>query len=85
MAEETKQGVHEPIRVLASFDEQKIRLHFFHWRDRIFKVDSVNLFHIEKDGQRKRYHFAVSAAGADYQIAFNPTNLAWELVDTVAL
>lgn len=83
MAGEAKQKVEEAIRVLASFSEQKIQLHFFNWRDQIFKVDSVNLFHIEKDGDKKRYHFAVSAKGGDYQIAFDPVTLEWRLVDAV--
>ncbi len=83
MRGETKQKIGETIRVLASFSEQKVRLHFFHWRDRIFKVESVNLFHIEKDGQKKRYHFAVSCEGSDYQIAFDPVTLEWQLVDTI--
>ncbi|HSX42062.1 MAG TPA: hypothetical protein VLE93_01805 [Candidatus Saccharimonadales bacterium] len=83
MAGEAKEKIGETIRVLASFSEAKIRIHFFHWRDQIFKVDSVNLFHIEKDGNKKRYHFAVSAKGSDYQIAFDPVSLEWQLVDSV--
>lgn len=83
MAGETKQKVGELIRVLASFSERNIRLHVFHWRDRIYKVDSVNLFHIEKNGNKKRYHFAVSVKESDYQIAFDPVTLEWRLEDVI--
>lgn len=83
MEREAKQKIGETVRVLASFAEQKVQLHFFNWRDQIFKVDSVNLFHIEKNGDKKRYHFAVSARGSDYQIAFDPTTLEWQLINTI--
>ncbi len=76
---ETFQRLEEPIRVIASFDGPKIRLHSFEWRERIYQVESVNLFHIEKDAKKSLYHFAVTAAGNDYDIVFNPVNLTWQL------
>lgn len=82
---ETVTKVTEPIRVLASFAESSIRIHFFNWRDRIYKVETANLFHIERDGDTKRYHFAVTSAGNDYQIAFNPVTLDWQLEETLAI
>lgn len=85
MGGEAVQKVIEPIRVLASFSEAAIRIHFFNWRDRIYKVESANLFHIERDGATKRYHFAVSSSGNDYQIAFNPITLEWQLEETLTL
>ncbi|OGD61049.1 hypothetical protein A3A71_02310 [Candidatus Berkelbacteria bacterium RIFCSPLOWO2_01_FULL_50_28] len=81
--EETKQEVGERIRVLASFAPHKILIHFFNWRNRNYRVDTANLFHIEKSNNRSFYHFAVSAAGNDYQIVFNPTTLEWYLRDIV--
>ena len=77
--------VTEPIRVLASFAENKIKIHFFNWRDRIYKVDSMNLFHIEKDGTKKRYHFAVSVEGNSYQVSYDPITLQWQLEEVVSL
>jgi hypothetical protein len=84
MQPSVKQIVGDKIRVLASFAERKIQIHFFHWHDRIYKVETTNLFHIEKDGNAKYYHFAVSSQGNDYQIAFNPVTLEWQLKDVVA-
>lgn len=85
MDNEVVQKVIEPIKVLASFSEASIRIHFFNWRDRIYRVETANLFHIARDGQTKRYHFAVSSNGNDYQIAFNPTTLEWQLEETLSL
>lgn len=75
--------VHEPIRVVASFDGPKVRLHSFEWRGRIYQVESVNLFHIEKDAKKSLYHFAVSSAGNDYDIVFDPISLSWKLQEVV--
>jgi hypothetical protein len=73
------QRIQEPVRVLASFSERKIRIHFFNWRNRIYKISSANLFHIEKDGSAKRYHFAVSTKENDYQLVYDPFTLEWKL------
>lgn len=85
MPRETVQKITQPIRVLASFAENSIRIHFFNWNERIYKVESANLFHIERDGATKRYHFAVTSAGNDYQIAFNPITLDWQLEEVVSV
>ncbi|MEX1051829.1 MAG: hypothetical protein WEC83_00360 [Patescibacteria group bacterium] len=85
VAVESFEQVQEPIRVVASFDGPKVRLHSFEWRERIYQVETVNLFHIEKDAEKSLYHFAVSSEGNDYDIVFNPTNLAWKLQEIVAV
>jgi hypothetical protein len=79
------QSVNESIRVLASFSENKIKIHYFNWRDRLYKVDSMNLFHIGQDGDKKHYHFAVSASGNSYQIVYDPVTLHWQLEEVVQL
>ncbi|MDP3992601.1 MAG: hypothetical protein Q8Q05_00030 [bacterium] len=58
---EVVQEVGERVKVLASFAGFKLTIHFFSWRGRTYKVDSMNLFHIEKDAQHQIYNFAVSA------------------------
>lgn len=96
--EDVKQEIGERIRVLASFAPHKILIHFFNWRDRNYRVDKANLFHIEKNNNRSLYHFAVTAteggnsersrtgsSGNDYQVVFNPTTLEWYLRDVVSL
>jgi len=85
MSTEAISKITEPIRVLASFSDKTIKVHFFNWRDRIYKVESMNLFHIEKDGDTKRYHFAVSAADNSYQISYDPTTLHWQLEEAMEL
>lgn len=78
-----KEHIEEPIKVVASFSPHKFKVHFFSWRDRTYQVESMNLFHIEKDGNKKLYHFAVSAEGNAYDLVYNPVTLDWQLADVV--
>jgi len=82
---ELKEEVGERVKVLASFAGFKITIHFFSWRGRTYKVDSMNLFHIEKDAEHQIYNFAVSALGNTYQLTFDPVTLEWQLKDVLAL
>ena len=85
MKAETVETISEPIRVLASFSESRIKIHFFNWKDRIYKVESMNMFHLEKDGNYKLYHFAVSVKNNSYEITYNPILLEWRLEKAVSL
>lgn len=85
MKSEVVERVSEPIRVLASFSESAIKIHFFHWRERIYKIEKMSLFHLEKDGDHKIYHFSVYVKGNSYDLTYNPINLEWRLEDVVSL
>lgn len=82
---EVVQEIGERVRVLASFAGSKITVHLFNWRDRTYKVDSMNLFHIQKDADRQIYNFAVTAVGNTYQLTFDPITLEWQLKDVLSL
>ncbi len=83
--ENAKTAIKEPVRVIASFGPNKFKVHFFNWRDRTYQVQSMNLFHIARDGNKKLYHFAVTAAGNSYELVYNPVTLDWQLSDVVSL
>jgi len=82
---DVRQEVGERVKVLASFSATKLVVHFFSWRDRTYKVDSMNLFHIEKDAEKQIYNFAVSSGGNTYQLTFDPISLEWLLKDVVTV
>ncbi len=82
---EVKTNIEEPVKVIASFSPQKFKVHFFSWRDRTYQVQSMNLFHIARDGNKKLYHFAVTAAGNSYELVYNPVTLDWRLADIVSV
>jgi len=69
----------EPVKVAASFDRQKIRIHFFIWQERLYHVTRVNMFHISQDGARREYNFSVYANDNSYLLSFNPQTLTWRL------
>jgi len=69
----------EPVKVLASFNRQKIRIHFFSWQDRLYQVSRVNMFHVSRDGACREYDFSVYANENSYLISFNPQTLVWRL------
>ena len=73
----------ERVNVLASFTNFKITIHFFSWQERTYKVDSMNLFHIARDGNRLIYNFAVSSGANSYQLTFDPVTLEWQLMEVV--
>lgn len=74
----------EGVKVLASFNATKLVVHFFSWRGRTYRVESMNLFHVEKDADRQIYNFAVSSGGNTYQLTFDPVSLDWQLRDVLA-
>ena len=80
----TVEEIGERVKVLASFAPEKLIVHFFSWRGRTYKVDSMNLFHVERDADRQIYNFAVSAGGNTYQLTFDPVSLDWQLKDILA-
>lgn len=84
MLTDVKESIQEPIKVVASFAPNKFKVHFFNWRDRSYQVESMNLFHIEKNGNKRLYHFAVSSQGNSYELVYDPITLDWQLKDIVS-
>jgi len=76
---ELKQRSRETVKVLASFDLSSLKIYFFSWRNRTYKVESMNMFHISRDGDRRYYHFAVSSGPNSYELVFDPSRLRWQL------
>lgn len=83
--ENVKSTIKEPVKVVASFSPNKFKVHFFNWRDRTYQVQSMNLFHIARDGNKKLYHFAVTSGGNSYELVYNPVTLDWQLSDIVVV
>ena len=53
----------EPIEVIAHFAEGKVRPLRFLWRGRAHRVEAVRGRWVSLQGQAKRHHWAVRAAG----------------------
>jgi hypothetical protein len=69
----------EPVKVLAFFNGNSFKPYIFFWRNRQIKVDSVNLVHTSRDGNKLAYHFSLSSGGNFYRLKFDPVHLEWFL------
>jgi hypothetical protein len=71
--------INETIEVLVRFGKQTIAPAVFRWRNKIYKIEKVNLAHSGKVGNEKWYYFSVSDEANYYKLAFNSTTLKWYL------
>ena len=70
---------HEAINVWVFFAKNTIQPMVFFWKGRKIKIETINLMHTTKDGDRTLYHFSVSADGNFYRLGFDSKNLKWIL------
>lgn len=71
--------ISEPINVWVFFKNSYIQPFMFFWRERQIKVDTVNLMHTTKHGNKTYYHFSISGNGNFYRLRFDSTDLKWFL------
>jgi hypothetical protein len=70
----------EKINVWVFFKGASIKPFIFFWKGRKIKIESINLVHTSKDGDKLFYHFSVSSGGNYYSLKFDPKDLKWFLV-----
>lgn len=73
--------IREPVDVLVSFSGGQIRPRAFLWRNRKYRVDSVNLSYSSRDGREPVYFFAVSDGANSYKLCFLPAKMSWKLME----
>lgn len=71
--------INESVLVTARFDRGRLIPLLFGWRGRSYRVDRVDFAWASRKGEAKLYFFAVSGAGARYQLMFNDKTLDWRL------
>jgi len=70
----------EEIRVGVAFDNRKVIPLWFRWKNRYYKVESVNFTWDSDQGTAKLRHYAVTTDGANtYELCFNAHTLEWTL------
>lgn len=69
----------EPIEVLARFKGEKIIPEIFRWRNKIYKIEKLNMVHKERDGNDKVYYFSVSDSINFFRLAFFTRDLTWRI------
>ena len=71
--------INEDIRVAAAFSNRKVLPLWFLWRNRYYKVRSVNFAWSSNQGAAKLYHYAVTDGANTYELYFNARSLEWML------
>lgn len=71
--------VNEPVEVFANFNKKGAEPICFSWKNTDYNITSINFKHYSKDGDKKIYHFAVTANHETYKLIFDPTTLVWRL------
>jgi hypothetical protein len=69
----------EPINVWVMFHKTHVEPLIFFWKGRKIKVETINLVHATRLGDKKIYHYSVSADGNFYRLGFDTHSLKWML------
>jgi hypothetical protein len=72
--------IFEPVEVIALFRSGKLSPIRFRWRERVYRVKSVNGNWFVEEGTVRFHHFAVQCGGPDvYDLAYNSRAHDWKL------
>ena len=72
-------SIDEDIRVGAAFDGRKVKPVWFRWRNRYFKVKTVNYTWSTSRGSTRLRHYSVTDGMNTYELQFDSTTLEWTL------
>lgn len=73
--------IDEPIDVLAKFStvKNKVVPLYIRWREKLYKIDRVNMVHRQGRGDDKIYYFSVSDNANFFRLAFFTRDLSWRI------
>jgi hypothetical protein len=71
--------INEQIEVLAKFTQEKVSPLQFKWRSKIYRIEKLNLMHMEKKGADKIYFFSVSDEANSFRLSFSTRDLSWRI------
>jgi hypothetical protein len=77
--------VEERIIVAAIFGQKPwLKPVWFIWQGRQYRVKKITYTWVDKEGQEKLYHFAVTDGANLYELCYNSIQLTWQLsaIDT---
>lgn len=71
--------IDEPIRVVASFADGRVRPLSFRWGGRDYRVRRVNAHWTDRDADAPRLHFSVQVGEETYYLHFETAEACWRL------
>lgn len=72
-------SIDEMVRVAAAFDKRRVKPMWFRWRNRYYKVKSVNYTWSSNHGSAQLHHYSVTDGLNTYELKFNSNTLEWML------
>ena len=69
----------EKIKVLAAFENGKLKPVIFQWRNRLYKIFRVVFSYSKNIGREKIFYFSVQTKGGDFEISFNRERFGWKI------
>ena len=75
------QLLNDPIDVLVEFNNQKIRPRRVRWGNHIYEMNSVNLIHGAREGEKRIFYFSVSDTANFMKLRLDTETLQWRLVE----
>lgn len=71
--------IDEPVAVVATFYQGRIRPERFRWNGRLIQVKRVTYHWIERDGLREVHSFSVTDGKTLYNLSYETDTLCWRL------
>ncbi len=71
--------IDEPVAVVATFYQGRIRPERFRWNGRLIQVKKVTYHWIERDGLREVHSFSVTDGKTLYNLSYETDTLSWRL------
>lgn len=71
--------INESINVKVDFTKKQVTPLSFSWRNKDYKISTIELTYTSKKGASELFHFSVTSKDNVYKITFNPKTLSWQL------
>jgi len=73
--------LNDPIDVTVSFQDNRVLPRTMRWNQRDYDIETVNLVHSAREGQKRIFFFSVSDTANYFKLKLDPTELEWRLVE----
>lgn len=73
--------LNDPVDVVVSFKDHRVSPRSIRWNERDYKIETVNLVHTAREGEKRVFYFSVSDLSNYFKLKLDPEFLEWRLVE----
>jgi len=73
--------LNDPIDVTVAFKDNRVFPRTMRWNERDYKIETVNLVHTAREGQKRIFYFSVSDTTNYFKLKLDPEMREWRLVE----